>query len=111
MKKIDLTKQYTEEIESWDWETAKTDCQLDEYPTPPEHEDDSAIGRAYIGSVMSIMPSGKYYMPWCTNQTCSDVIKDSLFLEILESIASRYGLWLEAGEGCSTDLFLASPIN
>lgn len=71
---------------------------------------DSKYLRDYLGSVMSIMPSGKFYMPWTTNQTIRDVWKDRAFIEALEDVLEGYGMWLESGEGDPTDLFVCTQI-
>ena len=111
MKRVDLTKEYREEIEGWDWEQVIAECKADEYATEPEYEGDSKIGRTFLGTVFAIMPSGKYYMPWCTNQTWRDVVKDTLFQKILNEIAEKHGCWIESGEDDLCDLFVATVID
>jgi hypothetical protein len=59
----------------------------------------------YIGSILSYNPSGKYYMPWTTNQTDDDIDQDTLFWEyIYEHLPSN--TWIESGEGDPLDLYL-----
>lgn len=60
----------------------------------------------YIGSVMAVYPSGKYYMPWCSNFTWKDAAQDYCFAEGIESILDDTSYWIESGEGDPTDLFL-----
>jgi len=60
----------------------------------------------YIGTVMNVFPSGKYYTFWTTNQTVKDVLKDSAFREAFEEILEEHNMWLENGEGSATDLFI-----
>lgn len=95
-----LTRHYKEEIKSWDWEgickDIKTDCFV--------NENDEIEGRVYLGSVLNIFPSGKYYMPWCTNQTRSDVIKDECFNDALEEVASEHGLFITGSDGAGCDV-------
>ena len=110
MKRIDLRKQYTEEIQGWAWESAKNQCQEDEEVEEPEFEGDSRVGRAYLGTVMNTYPSGKFYMFWCTNQTWRDVVMDSLYGEILEEEAEKHDMWVEGGEGDPCDLFLCMAL-
>ncbi len=102
--RIDLRERYTQEIAAWEWDAlcidALENCEPD--PESPGVE----IGRSFLGTVMSVLPSGKYYMPWCTNQTWRDEIKDSLFMEILEQVADGHDMWLESGEGDPCDLFV-----
>jgi hypothetical protein len=68
-------------------------------------DDDGHVGSYYLGSVMSIYPSGKFYMPWTTNQTADDVDRDSRFGEALDGVASAFGGWIESGDGDPTDLY------
>lgn len=60
----------------------------------------------YIGSVMSVFPSGKYYTAWTTNQTNRDVLQDGCFRTAFEKVLSEHNMWLENGEGDPTDLFI-----
>ena len=71
-----------------------------------QDEDENMIESYYVGTHFSIMPSGKYYMPWTSNQTWSDVVKDTYFIEKLEGKLNDLFMWLESGEGCPTDLFV-----
>lgn len=57
--------QYLEEVRAWNWDKivghAKQNVEYDKY-------DDSNIGGCYLGSSISIYPSGKFYMPFaCSN--------------------------------------------
>ena len=96
-----LTKHYISEIENWDWKAvlkeAKSNCYLD--------EEEQVIGQCFLGTVFALFPSGKYYMPWCSNQTRQDEIKDSCYSEALEEVAARYGLFIQGGEGDPCDIF------
>lgn len=82
-----LKRKYTKEIKSWNWkEIEKESC--------------------FLGTVFSIMPSGKYYMPWAnSNVTESEAYRDEVFMEVLEEIAHKHGGYIEAGEGDPCDLF------
>lgn len=63
-------------------------------------------GTCFIGTVFSIMPSGKYYTPWaCSNVTELEALHDEGFTSALEEVAGEYGLYLESGEGDPCDLF------
>ena len=44
-------------------------------------EDDKYIS-VYYGNILDIQPSGKYYMPWCTNQTEEDIDQDSMLWSV-----------------------------
>ncbi|MDD5059461.1 MAG: hypothetical protein WC516_09970 [Patescibacteria group bacterium] len=63
------------------------------------------VRRNYLGSVFSIFPSGKFYMPWTSNQTHRDVFKDEIFREVLESALEYEDMSLENGDGDPCDLF------
>jgi len=52
------------------------------------------------------MPSGKYYMPWTSNQSRIDEEKDSVFIEALEKSLEDVGLYLTSGEGDPCDLLV-----
>ncbi len=64
---------------------------------------------SYIGSVFSLMPSGKYCMPWSSNVTEKVSIQDERERERMEKAANELGAWVESGEGDPTDLFLCWP--
>ena len=65
MKKMDvLAKEYAAEIRSWDWAAAKREAMGNMCEGP---EGDKR-GSVFIGTVFSLMPSGKYYQPFaCSN--------------------------------------------
>ncbi len=60
----------------------------------------------YEGSVFNVFPSGKFYMPWTSNQTDKDVLKDEIWRETIEEELEKHGLSLEHGEGDPCDIFL-----
>ena len=67
------------------------------------------FGRCFLGTVFALMPSGKYYMPWCSNATVRDAIHDEDAREALESVIESHGYFLESGEGDPCDLFAVRP--
>ena len=71
-----LYHRYREEISDWNWEGIKkdalTNCYVDEYEL--KYDEPYIIASTFIGTVFALYPSGKYYMPWTTNQTVRDVI-------------------------------------
>jgi len=107
-KRINLEKQYREEITSWDWEGLKKDLEKAEYVN---ENDGNPYSSLYIGTVFEIMPSGKYWMFWTTNQSYFDMIRDSLYREIMEEIAEENNMWIENGEGDPCDLFICMCID
>ena len=60
----------------------------------------------YYGNILSIVPSGKYYMPWTTNQTAEEEEADSAFWEEINILLDKQGLWIESGEGDALDLYI-----
>ena len=71
-------------------------------------EDNLRVRRVFLGTCFSVMPSGKYYMPWAHgNVTDEEALADELFQEELEDEASEHGYTIEAGEGDPCDLFIA----
>ena len=89
---------------------AHKELQMAEWEFPWWDNNSEPDGRArcvYIGSVMLLTPSGKYYMPWTTNQTDEDMERDSTFWEHADKIADGLGCWIESGDGSPTDVFLA----
>ena len=65
----------------------------------------------YMGSVFTVTPSGKYYMPWAnSNVNIIEAAKDSMFYEIVERELDKLGYWLESGEGDPCDLFVSRSI-
>ena len=62
--------------------------------------------RVYLGSVLNLAPSGKYYTPFaCSNVTEEEAEKDELFFEQLEAELESIGCFLESSEGDPCDLF------
>ena len=90
-KQVDLKQRYTDEIKSWNWENIKHRAMNN---LVIREEEDGVEGFDYLGSVLQMYPSGKFYMPWTTNQTNFDVIKDQLYRECLEQIAEEHGLYV-----------------
>ena len=107
-KLVDLRKQFSKDIEclfSYDYREG-----ISNHPDMDLYIDDMGclVESIYIGSVFQIMPSGKYYMPWTTNQTWRDVVMDAHFMEMLEARCEYFGLCVTFGEGCSTDMFVSN---
>lgn len=93
----------------------------------------------YLGSVMSLTPSGKFYMPWATGNleacprcggsgiVCSDggdvtcdtcggcgseeAYQDELWYERVGEEFSSIGAYLDCGEGDPTDLFISMVVD
>ena len=78
------------------------------YPTVYIDDDGRLIGSWLVGNVLSMNPSGKYYMPWTSNQTAEDTVRDQLYWETLENRLEEEleGYWLEQGSGDPLDVFV-----
>lgn len=108
-REVRLSRKYRKEILSWDWEGLVLAAEAQE--AVEDIYGDSRYKLVYIGSVMSLSPSGKYYMPWCSNFTEEEAEKDSLFFEALEAVASDNGGWIENGEDDPTDVFFCISLD
>ena len=98
-----LKAHYAAEIaRDWRIDAIKEECEANQEAEPNE---DCAIGRCFLGTCFAIMPSGKYYMPWTTNQTRADETRDAAFMEAFGEYLDSAGLWLESGEGDPCDMF------
>lgn len=98
---------YRKEIRAWDWAGI-----LEEANANVHEEDDIRIGRSYLGTVMNLIPSGKYYTPWaCSNVRMQEANLDEVFYEELEGIASEYDMFIESGDGDPCDLFAAIVVD
>ena len=98
-----LFAEYLKDIrESFDWEGLKQEC-LDNLEEDYENPN-QLIGACYLGSVMDLFPSGKYYTFWTSNQTEEDVLRDEIFWEALDKVTSEYGLHISNGENDPTDV-------
>ena len=97
-----LKEDYKKDISSWDWDGLKFDCE--DYGT--SDDPDETILSTFLGTVFAIMPSGKFYMPWTTNQTKHDIERDGAFYDALEEIAESHNMFIFSGEGDPCDLFV-----
>lgn len=55
-----LETKYRREIEAWDWNEIVSEARAN----VETDFDGSRIGRAYLGSILSLSPSGKFYTPF-----------------------------------------------
>lgn len=71
------------------------------------YPDEEGIARYYLGTVFSLTPSGKYYMPWaCSNVTDKEAEADSDWWDALDSYLEKFNMWSESGEGDPCDIFV-----
>lgn len=97
-----LYEKYRAQINSWDW-----DAIVREAEEHVEYDDFAGcyVGVAYLGSVFTLAPSGKYYMPWCSNFTEREAHRDEMFFEALEHVAYQHGGSISSGEGDPCDIY------
>ena len=111
-------EEYKKEFASWDWDAIAKDCKrqaMDMLADPNQRhymliewtQEDTIAGAFYLGKWYALCPSGKYYMPWCTNQTDEDVFHDSAYSEALSDVAEEHACYVICGEGDSTDTYIA----
>lgn len=100
-----MVAQYERDIrESFDWEMICADCGMHAEPDP--YDDHGLLGQVYLGSILSLYPSGKYWVLWANDNVSSDEQKhDSAYAEALENIANLYGGWIESSDGDPLDLY------
>lgn len=102
-----LTAHYAKCIaDDWNLAAIKAECEANAEPDPDSWPRNSElIGRCFLGTVMNIYPSGKYYMPWCSNQTRADETRDKCYGAAFNGSFESAGMWIESGEGDPCDLF------
>jgi hypothetical protein len=97
-----------EETELLDWDIIKyrikeatIDCMDDGVP----------FKSIYVGSILNLTPSGKYYTPWAnSNVTEREADIDRAWWERLEQEAEKHGLFIFCGEGDPTDIFVGMVV-
>ncbi len=114
-----LDRLYRPVILAWDWEAIKADvaadatqglADADRVTDAVKYNCRDMEASTYLGSVFSLLPSGKYYMPWTSNQTRADVTKDEVFMGTLEEVAQTHGLYVRNGDGDPCDLYAGSTV-
>jgi hypothetical protein len=64
---------------------------------------------AMLGTVFSVMPSGKFWTGWASsNVTPRDAARDSAYREALDRAAAKFGGSIENGEGDPCDLLFVA---
>ena len=99
----ELAKEYREELGTTgiDWDFVKHQAKENLY------QDDEGVwlARAYLGSILTLAPSGKFWTFWTTNATDEDRVKDTVWYQMLEEEAQSNHFWTESGEGDACDLY------
>ena len=97
-----MASTYYAQILRWDWPTIVKRSRSAAYHRR-EHctelcDDDGHEGRALLGTVESLAPSGKFYGPGDTHQTADDVERDSAWYAALDRTATKFGGLIDCGE-------------
>lgn len=73
--------------------------------------DGNLVKRHYLGSIISLNPSGKYYTPFAySNVTLEEAEADKEWWDSIEKEAEERGFFLEFGEGDALDVFIGKII-
>lgn len=88
--------EYKDDIGTWDWRAIVADARAN---AEPDADTDGLVGACYLGSCLSLHPSGKIYAAWTSNQTDFDVLRDDAFRQALDDVASEYGGYIGGNEG------------
>lgn len=71
---------------------------------------ESPMHSIYLGSVLSLSPSGKYYTPFANgNVTDAEAKKDEAWYSAMDRAAEKHGGTIESGEGDPCDLYFTLP--
>ena len=85
--------------------------------------EDSQVKSAYIGTVFTLTPSGKYYTPWAMSVAIAgynskgepviepNVLRDQGWYEGVEDALAEAGAFLDAGEGDPCSLCVCRVID
>jgi hypothetical protein len=69
--------------------------------------DDNILGSAFIGTVFSLSPSGKFWTWWaCSNVDEEEMEADRDYWEAFEELAYESGVFIFNGEGDPCDVFI-----
>ena len=121
-----IYQKFKREIQAWNWPAIIVGMEI-----IAETDFDDPYMTTYLGSCLSLAPSGKYYMPFaCSNvagdcpfcrgrgancNTCGgtgslSAYQDQEFYSALEDVCEEQGGWYESGEGNPTDLYFSMGI-
>ena len=109
-----MEDKYTNQIDNefnWDLIISKLNNPNDDMIVDDDFND-CKYASLYVGSCLSIFPSGKFYMPWaCSNiENVREALLDECYREALEKRLDSLGLWMESGEGDPLDIFFCKSI-
>lgn len=98
---------------NWALINSSLDARLEEnlYNEYEVEQGEDPIYCIYIGTVFSMMPSGKYYMPFArSNVNAAEAVLDEAYREALEGVLEERGLFEMSGEGDPCDIFFCKVL-
>lgn len=102
------TPRFDNDPRDWDWEAAIKECRSND--VIEDSHGDCRYHALFIGTVMSLAPSGKYWTWWaCSNVTEEEAQRDEEYFDILYDCANEVDGWIESGEGDPCDIFFCLP--
>ena len=72
---------------------------------------DSPYFSVYLGSILNIAPSGKYYTPWaCSNVSRFEAMQDEWYWHHFDNLTLQHNCWTQSGEGDALDVLLCTTL-
>jgi hypothetical protein len=94
-------------LERWDWDKVIENAQSE----PQEGDDGETYGTSYLGSILSLTPSGKVYMPYASSNTYAEEANvDQCWQAALSAVAEAKGGWIQGSEGDGCDILFGMAI-
>ena len=77
-----------------------------------EDDEGNPTGYCYLGTVMALTPSGKYYTPFAASGVTEDEAEaDAAWCAELDRQAEQHGGYITSGEGDPCDVLFALPLD
>ena len=110
-----MTDKFTKQIESefvWDKILHELEDPDEDYIVDDDFNE-CKYASLYVGSVLNLYPSGKFYMPWaCSNiENVREALLDECYREALKRKLDSLSLWMESGEGDPLDIFFCKSMS
>lgn len=86
---------YKSVILAWNWVEIEKKMKT----TVIDNDSGDPYYSCWIGSTFGVMPSGKIYAVWTSNQTPEDVNRDQQFIEALDSVLGTKGMFADWDNG------------
>ena len=110
-----MAEKYSNQIETYFiWDNILSELENpDDDNIVDDDFNDCKYASLYVGSVLNLYPSGKFYTPWaCSNiENVREALLDECYREALESKLDSLGLWMQSGEGDFLDVFFCKSLD